>query len=166
MHKPVTACLMAGALAAGHAAAHDTAALAGTWRLVAADVEYPDGRRGPDYGASPKGLLIVDADGRYSLQIFKSERVRFGAGDKAKGSEAEFRSAVLGSSTHYGRMRADPVAHTLQFDIEAASFPNWEGTHQVRPYTLEGDELTYRVAPRGDGGVPISVWRRVRAGAE
>jgi hypothetical protein len=27
-----------------------------------------------DYGAAPKGLLLIDAQGHYSLQIFKAER--------------------------------------------------------------------------------------------
>ncbi|HEY9429280.1 MAG TPA: lipocalin-like domain-containing protein, partial [Gemmatimonadaceae bacterium] len=51
--------------------------LAGTWTLVAADLLHPDGSRTRDYGAAPKGRLIVDAGGHYSLQIFKSERPRF-----------------------------------------------------------------------------------------
>lgn len=139
------------------------AALAGTWTLAAADVLLPDGSRTPDYGAAPKGRLLIDAAGHYSLQIFKSERARFAQDDKAKGTPAEFESAALGSSTHFGTMSVDPAAHLLTVNIEAASFPNQEGTQQKRQYTLEGDELSYKVAPRPDGRTPISVWRRVRS---
>jgi hypothetical protein len=135
-------------------------ALAGTWTLVAADVIHPDGTRARDFGAAPKGLLLIDGEGRYSLQIFKAERPRFAAGDKLAGTEAEYKAAVLGSSTHFGTIRLDAAAGTLTFMIDAASFPNWEGAVQTRRYELNGDELSYRVPPRPDGDVPISVWHR------
>ena len=135
--------------------------LAGTWTLVAADVVHADGTRARDFGAAPKGLLLIDMAGRYSLQIFKSERPRFAAGDKLAGTEAEYKAAILGSSTHYGTVSMDTARHTLTFKIEAASFPNWEGAAQIRSYELKGDELSYRVPPRPNGDTPISVWRRL-----
>jgi len=133
--------------------------LAGTWTLIAADDLHPDGSRTRGYGAAPKGRLIVDATGRYSLQIFKAERVRFASGDKRRGAAAEYEGAVLGSSTHYGTVSVG--ADVLTFSIEAASFPNWEGTEQKRRYALKGDELSYQVPVAPDGTTPISVWRRV-----
>ena len=135
--------------------------LQGTWTLVAADRILPDGARTRDYGEHPKGRLVVDALGRYSLQVLKSERLRFAGDGKADGSADEFRSAVLGSSTHYGTISIDGDAGQLVFSIEGSSFPNWEGTVQRRQYTLEGDRLSYRVPPRPDGSVPVSVWQRL-----
>ena len=46
--------------------------LAGSWTLVAADQLRPDGSRVHDYGAAPQGLLLIDVEGRYSLQIYQS----------------------------------------------------------------------------------------------
>jgi Lipocalin-like domain len=134
--------------------------LAGTWILVAAELIRPDGNTVDDYGAAPKGLLIVDADGRYSLQIFKSERPHFASPDKAKATAEEYAAAVMGSSTHFGTVEVDEHEHVLNFRILASSFPNWEGTTQKRSYTLDGGLLKYRVPPRPDGGIPVSVWRR------
>jgi len=68
---------------------------------------------------------------------------------------------VRGSSTHYGTVDVDAQRHLLTFTIEGSSFPNWEGTVQRRTFELHGDELRYRVPARPDGGIPISVWRRM-----
>lgn len=135
--------------------------LQGTWTLVAADKVLPDGETTRDYGENPKGRLVVDAKGRYSLQIFKSERLHFTGDSKADGSVDEFKSAVMGSSTHYGAMTIDEPAGVLVFSIEGSSFPNWEGTTQRRQYTLDGAQLSYKVPPRADGSIPVSVWRRL-----
>jgi len=156
MNKQIAGMVLARAVPAAHAAVHE---LAGTWTLVAADVQRPDGSIERDYGAAPKGRLFIDAQGRYALQIFKAERPRFASADKAAGTVDEFRAAVLGSSTHYGTVALE--GGQLVFRIEAASFPNWEGTVQRRTFELHGDELRYRVPARPDGGIPISVWRRM-----
>jgi len=135
--------------------------LAGSWTLVAADVLHADGSRGHDYGAAPIGRLLIDSQGHYSLQIFKSERARFASPDKAKGTAAEFESAILGASSHYGSVSVDNDGHVLTFRIEGSSFPNWEGTQQQRRFELKGDELSYQVPPRPNGDIPLSVWRRL-----
>lgn len=111
-------CLMSASLSAP--AARAEVSLAGTWALVAADVLHADGTRAHDYGAAPKGLLLIDAQGHYSLQIFKAERPHFASGDKLTGTSAEYQAAVLGSSTHFGMVSVEPAAGTLTFKIEQA----------------------------------------------
>lgn len=140
--------------------ARGEAALAGTWTLVAADVLHLDGSRSRDYGDAPKGLLLIDRAGRYALQLYRAERPRFADPSKAKATAREYRAAVMGSSTHYGTVAIEQ-GRQLVFRIEGASFPNWEGQVQRRAFTLRGDTLSYRVPPRPDGDVPVSVWRRV-----
>jgi len=149
---------LSGLAMAAHAASESP--LQGTWTLVAADRILPSGEQVRDYGGNPKGRLMIDAEGRYSLQIFKSERPRFEAADKARGSESEFKAAVMGSSTHYGTVAVDAHEGILTFAIESASSPNWEGTVQKRKYTLKNGVLSYQVPPRPDGGTPLSVWRK------
>lgn len=136
--------------------------LQGTWTLARAQVIHPDGSTtiDPLYGADAKGLLIVDDQGRYSLQIFRPDRPKFASSDKTKGSPAEYESAVLGTSTHYGRIVVDTAAHALLFHIEYGSFPNQDDTDQKRVFQLVNGELSYRIPPRADGSSSVSVWRR------
>jgi hypothetical protein len=156
----VSTSLLVAAVSPADAATVDPS-MVGTWTLVAADVQHPDGSRARDYGAAPKGMLIIDAQGHYSLQIFKAERPRFASADKSAATAAEYKAAVMGSSTHFGTISIDPASSTLTFQIENASFPNWEGQQQKRTYELKDGELSYRVVPRPNGDVPISIWRKV-----
>lgn len=135
--------------------------LAGTWTLVAADVIRPDGTRARDYGESPQGLLMIDGQGRYSAQIYQSERPRFASGRKDGGSAAEYRQAILGCSTHFGTIEVDAAGRIITVRVQRSSYPNQDDTEQKREFQLQGDELSYRVPPRPDGGIPISIWRRL-----
>jgi hypothetical protein len=125
---------------------------------------HADGSRTTNYGEHPSGLMMVDSAGRYSIQIFRPGRPAFVSGVKVQGRPEEFRDAVLGSSTHFGHVRVDAAAHQLLFDVEASSFPNWEGKRQVRDYTYAGGVLSYAVptSASGNGTVAYSVWRRVK----
>jgi hypothetical protein len=136
--------------------------LEGTWLMESAYELRADGTRTTNYGEHPKGLLTVDAEGRYNLQIFRPDRPIFASGDKARSTPEEYRQAVLGSSTHFGKLSIDPAKHQLIFNIEAASFPNWEGKQQVRDYTYEDGILTYAVpaSASGNGTIAYSIWRR------
>jgi hypothetical protein len=133
----------------------------GSWTLVFADVIHSDGSRSPDYGTKPIGSLQVDDEGHYSLLIFDSTRPRFAGNDKKTATDAEIRSAILGTSAHFGQIRVDAEQHVLDFHIEGSSYPNWEGTSQQRRFELEGDLLTYRVPARPNGDVPTTGWKRI-----
>ncbi len=154
MIAAVSACETVSAQAESHPS------LAGTWALVAADRQNPDGTRTHDYGDPPEGRLMIDAQGRYSIQIFAAERPNFAANDKAHGTPDEYRQAILGSSIHYGDINVDWSAHTLHVNMVDSVYPNWRGAAQVRPFELNGDVLSYRVPPGADGTIAISVWRR------
>jgi hypothetical protein len=147
----------------GSARSENLSTLAGTWSLVSAYEIQPDGTRTTNYGERPTGLLMVDGSGRYSIQIFKLGRPLFTSGDKTVGTPDEYRSALVGISTHIGNVTIDRSRHQLVFDVQAASFPNWEGKRQVRDFTYQDGVLSYAVPPTasGNGATAYSVWRRV-----
>ena len=146
----------------GTAHAEDLSSLNGTWVMVAAYEIHADGTRTTNYGEHPDGLFMVDTTGRYSMQIFKAGRPVFASGDKAQGTADEYRAAMVGISTHIGKVTIDPTHHQLIFDVEGASFPNWEGKRQVRDYTFKDGVLSYAVpaSASGSGTTAYSVWRR------
>ena len=137
--------------------------IAGTFLLIAVDNILPDGSRVHLYGDAPQGLLMLDTMGHYALQIFSQGRPKFAAGDKSKGTDAENREAVKGSNAHFGTYNIDIPTHSIIFNIEHASFPNWEGTRQKRPFTLVGDILKYTVPVPTTGGTATGEveWKRV-----
>ena len=155
--------LIALILAGSLTAAAQSPSIVGTWALTAADKLLPDGTRSHDYGDNPCGLVIFTEDGHYSVQIYRDERTKFASGDKLKGSPEEYKDAVLGMSVHYGKYSIDPAKNTISFQIDRASFPNWDGKRQVRDYTYQDGVLSYAVpaSAYGGGKVAYSVWQRV-----
>jgi hypothetical protein len=137
--------------------------IVGTWILTAAEKLLPDGTRLPDYGANPHGLVIFTADGFYSVQIYRADRVKFASGDKFTATAEEYKDASIGMSVHFGRYRVDPVKHTIAFEIDRSSVPNIDDTTAVRAFELKGDELSWKVAPRQDGSIPMTRLRRYSA---
>lgn len=152
------ALLLVGPLA--HAA--EESSIIGTWVLAAADKLLPDGTRTPDYGPEPHGLVVFTADGFYSVQIYRAQRLKFASGDKLTGTAEEFKDAALGSSTHFGRYSVDPVKHTITFRIDRSNTANLDDTTAVRAYELQGDTLSWRVSARADGSIPLTVLRRAK----
>jgi hypothetical protein len=144
------------------AASAQTSDIVGTWVLSKAEKLLPDGTRISDYGEDPHGLVVFTADGHYSVQIYRADRLKFSSGDKLKGTPEEYKEASLTTSVHFGRYTMDSAKHTITFHIDRSSFPNQDDTTQVRPYEMTGDELSWKVAPRPDGSVPITILRRVR----
>lgn len=164
----VSLLLLALALSSADVAAREKTVreqLMGTWTLVLVDNVLPDGSRIQLYGPQPQGLLMFDAQGRYSIQILRAGRARFASNDKNQGTAEENQALVRGSNSHFGRYSVNETDRTLTFHIDQASFPNWEGTEQKRAFTLVGDELTYTVPTPTTGGtaaVGEVKWRRAR----
>ncbi|MBE1161020.1 lipocalin-like domain-containing protein [Dyella acidiphila] len=140
--------------------ADSTPSLEGTWVLKSAYDLHQDGSKTFGFGPAPGGLLMVDHEGRYSLQIYRSNQPTYAV--DAQGRRNEFKPAEI-ASTHYGEVSFDTSAHTVTFRIERAYNLRWDGAVQVRPYQLSGDELSYQVPPQpGSDTVAVSVWRRVQ----
>jgi hypothetical protein len=158
----LAATLLLGSCGTMNATQQEHPWIVGTWVLAAADKLRPDGVRVADYGPNPHGLCIFTSDGYYSLQIYRTERLKFSSGEKFSGTPEEYKDVSLGTSTGFGRYSVDPVKHTITFQRDRSSVPNLDDTTGVNPYELNGDELSWKVAARKDGSIPITVLRRAK----
>jgi len=154
--------LLAALLLAPLSGMAQTSSIVGTWVLTAADKLMPDGSRVSDYGPNPHGLVIFTADGHYSVQIYRGDRVKFASGDRLKGTPEEYRAVATEMSVHFGTYTVDDTKHTISFHIDRSSVPNQDDTTAVRAYELQGDVLSWKVAARPDGSIPVTVLKRVK----
>jgi len=150
------------ALAAGDVAAQATKSLAGTWALVSAISTDASGKKTPTFGDNPKGELILTADGRYMIVITRADLPKFTANSRDKGTTEENKAVVQGSIAHFGKIVVNEADKTLTFQVEAATYPNWNGMSQKRSFTFSSDELRYHVPAASAGGKADVVWRRVK----
>ena len=136
--------------------------IVGTWIYVAVDMVRPDGTRVPLYGPDPQGQASFDGNGRYILMTARAGQPRFVSTDRMQGTAEENKAVVQGTIAHFGRYGVDDASGTITFHIETSTFPNWNGTDQKRPFTIKGDELSWRTpSSTGDGTAEV-VLRRAR----
>lgn len=143
------------------AAAQQSNPLVGTWTLVSVNDERPDGSKLKIYGEAPSGLLIFDAQNRYSLQLCSNDRPKYASKDRLKGTPEEYKAAAIGCNPHWGRYTLDAAKGVIVFKIDHAIFGNWEGTEQNRSFKLGDGLLTYAVPnPPSGGANPVVTWKR------
>ena len=153
---------MAWTISVMHAQTTSDNPLVGSWKVIAADKLLLDGARVTDYyGTAPHGLVIFTADGHYTINIFGDVRTRFAGKDREKGTFDEYRAAQLTSSCSFGTYSVDTSTHKLTLHTDRSTYPNGDDTTVVRDYELKGDILSWRVTPRPDGSVPLTVIRRI-----
>ena len=148
-------------LAAGEVFAQTAQDLVGTWTLVSAINEH-GGSKTDIYGPHPKGILTVDANGRYVLVIARADLPKVASNNRTTATPEENRAIVQGSIAHFGTVSVNAADKTITFKIETSLFPKWDGTEQQRPFTVAGDELTYTVPSASGGGTATVVWKRAK----
>jgi hypothetical protein len=148
-------------LSAGDACAQTVKDLVGTWTLVSS-VNEQGGNKTDQFGPNPKGILTVDANGRYVIAFARADLPKVASNNRTTATPEENKAIVQGSLTHFGTLSVNAADKTFTFKIETATFPNWDGTEQKRPFTVTGDELQYTVAAASGGGTATVVWKRAK----
>jgi Lipocalin-like domain len=146
--------------AAPPAAAQTSKDLVGTWTIVTVTAEE-GGTQVEPYGSNPKGILMFDENGRYSLVLLRPDLPMFASSNRTAGTPEENMAVVEGSIAHYGTYAVEG-GDTLILRIAAATFPNWNGAEQKRPFTLTGGKLEYTVTVASGGGTGRVVWTRAK----
>lgn len=148
-------------LGSASASAQSAVAVTGTWTLVSSVTEK-DGKKSEQFGAGAKGMMSLDAHGHFMLTIIGPDLPKFASGNRAMATPEESRVVVARSIAMMGTYSVNATNKTLTFDVESATFPNWNGTTQHRLIvTADGDELKYVTPTASSGGVGTVTWKRV-----
>ena len=102
---PITALCLGLILGANDALAQQKSLreqLIGTWMLVSNDNVAPDGTKRQLFGPSPKGILILEANGRYAQIQVNPNRPKFKASNRLEGTPVENAAVVRATSGSCG----------------------------------------------------------------
>jgi hypothetical protein len=154
------------ALLAGSAAAQQESLkeqLVGTWTLVSTEDTDPNGTKHQYFGANPRGILILDASGRYAQVSGRPDRPKF----KQSGNlrldtpAAEYGEAARAFAGNFGTWSVNEADKTLTRRYESALVPNVEGTDRKDSVSLTEDEVKL-VSTSAAGLRTEAVYRRAK----
>lgn len=144
------------------ALAQSSSDVVGTWTLVSSVTEK-DGTRTDQFGAGAKGMMTLDADGRFMLTIIGPDLPSFAANSRAAGTPEENKAVMSKSIAMIGTYSVNAAEKTLTFKVDSATFPNWNGTEQKRLLAPSSkDELKYITPTASSGGVGTVTWKRAK----
>jgi hypothetical protein len=148
--------------AAGQATRGAKERLVGSWTLLSLTAGEGADQTLP-YGPDPKGLMMVDADGRFSITVLRSDLPKLASNNRMTGTSDENRAIVQGSIAYYGTYTIDEATLVVTVRIEGSTFPNFAGATQIRILSFGDDEVTY-VVPKPSNGGPAArgTYRRAR----
>jgi hypothetical protein len=137
--------------------------LVGTWTLVSNEDTDPNGTKRQNYGANPRGILILDAGGRYAQVTGRPDRPKFKDSDNPRLNTpaAEYGEAARAFAGNFGTWSVNEADKTFTRRYEAALIPNVEGTDQKNSVSLAGDELKL-VTTSAAGVKTEAVYRRAK----
>jgi hypothetical protein len=137
--------------------------LVGAWTLVSNDTIAPDGTKQQTFGANPKGILILDAGGRYASVTGRPDRAKFKATSNLRSAATveEFAAAARGFGANFGTWSVNEADKTLTRKFEIALIPNNDTQETKASVSLAGDELKLTATPAA-GGRNDTVFRRAK----
>jgi hypothetical protein len=111
------------------------------------------------YGASPKGVAFFDA-GRFIITVMRSDRAKYAIDFPTQGTDEENKATASGTITYFGTYSVREADRSIAIHIEASSFPNWNGTDQIRTFAIVGEQLTLTARALLTGGHADVIWKR------
>jgi hypothetical protein len=134
-----------------------------TWAAVAVDNVLADGSKVQSYGPNPSGVLMLDAEGRFSLVLIRSDLPKFASNNRDMGTPEENKAVIQGTLANFGTYAVNDADRTLVLRIENSSFPNWKGTEQKRMIAhFSQDELKWQNLAASNGGTAQLIWKRMK----
>ena len=138
----------------------------GTWRLVSAEAQRPNGEVTPyRYETGSIGYIMYDATGHMAVQLMQPNRPKFVSGNLDKGSPEEIKAAFAGYGGYFGTYEIHEAEGFVIHKVEGSLFPNNVGTEQKRFFEFSGDKLILKPPPLQVNGEQVSpriTWQRVQ----
>jgi Lipocalin-like domain len=163
-HSAITAWgdnLMSGSTF-GPSTKSDKERLVGSWTLVSLTAGEGANQSLP-YGPNPKGTMMVDANGRFSITVVRSDVPKVASHNRMTATAEESKAIVQGSIAYFGTYSIDEATHVITVNVEGSTFPNFNGGTQTRILSFDGDEVTYLNPTPSMGGATAKVtYRRAR----
>jgi len=135
--------------------------LVGTWRLISAITDR-HGRKSDIFGANTNCMQIFDTNGRYVLVFISSNLPKFASNNRATGTADENKAVIVGSLAHFGTYVVDEADKSFTFQIDSATFPNWESKNLKRSFVITGDELQFTDPHASAGGFATVTFKRAK----
>jgi hypothetical protein len=136
--------------------------LVGTWALVSVLNTAANGAKSELFGPNPKGLMVFDSNGHFSLVTMRPDLPKFGINNRATGTADENKAVVQGSIAYFGSYTVNEADKSYTLHVEGATFPNWAGTNQKRALSISRDELTFINSAGSAGGSNEVKYKRVK----
>ena len=137
--------------------------LAGTWILVSTQTTAANGSKRYPYGVNPKGILILDASGRYAVVQGRPDRPKLKSALRLEATKEEFGAAAMDFAANFGTWSVNEADKVLIRRFEGALVPNNEGTEAKASISLAGDQLRFAGELNSVTGERIdAVYRRAR----
>jgi hypothetical protein len=136
--------------------------LIGTWTLISNDNVAANGSRRQIFGPHPKGILILDASGRYAQIQVNPDRPKFKGKTRLDGTPEENTAVVRATATHFGTWSVNEADKSLTVHQEMNIFPNDDGVDNKRSIALTGDDMKMFNPTPSSGGAAESKWRRAK----
>jgi hypothetical protein len=137
--------------------------LVGAWTQISLEITPQNSTKEQRFGANAKGILILDASGRYAWVGGNPDRPKF----KASGNfrlntpAAEWGEAAKEFGAHFGTWSVNEADKTLIQINEISLVPNNAGFEEKSFVSLAGDEL--KLVQTTPAGVRIDeVFRRAK----
>ncbi|WP_375778663.1 lipocalin-like domain-containing protein [Bradyrhizobium sp. ma5] len=134
--------------------------LVGTWMAVSWEQKKSDGTTLQQFGASPAGMAVFDAGGRYVIAVMRSDRAKNTSSALWQGTADENTATANGTQTYFGRYSVNEADHSISIHV-AGSVPELE---RHGPEALCGDHRrsAHAYHPPPSEEVVDVVWTRAK----
>jgi hypothetical protein len=136
--------------------------LVGAWTLVSMEVIEKDGTKRREFGLTPKGVMILDAGGKYARVSERPGRNHFNAPEKFRQvtPAAEFGEAAREFGANFGTWSVNEADKSLIQRWDGDLVPNVEGWETKASISLAGGELKLSYTAPGGSRRTDAVYKR------